>query len=82
MQNVPRTTGLWTGDVWRAMIKARTNTDLAIFTIDTDFGVGIISFGKQTPVEYNEDITYEEFDKNKMKLLNIITVEDFLKICE
>ena len=33
---------LWTGDVWKAFVKARAELPYELYTIDTDFGCGII----------------------------------------
>ena len=34
--------GLWTGDVWKAFVKARCLGDCEAYTINTDFGCGVI----------------------------------------
>ena len=40
--------------------------------------VTIIKKGKQIPIkEYNINITYDEFVKNKKELLNLVTMEEY-----
>jgi len=68
----------WTGDCWKAWFKCRSIIDdIEMFVIDTDHGVGIIRQGKQKKISIDEELTWEFFCNNK-KLMNIITVEQFL----
>lgn len=72
----------WTGDCWKAWVKLKSErTDLDMRVVDTDYGCGIISKGKQTLLDIDNpyDLNYDFFDLNRKKLLNLITVEDFLK---
>lgn len=78
-------TGEWTGDCWKAWIKLKTERkDLNMKVVDTDYGCGIISFGNQEiltalPLERDAyDLTYDIFHLNKKKLLNLISVDEFL----
>lgn len=41
-QRVPRVTGVWNGDCWKAMVALRQRTDLDAFTIDADHGIGVV----------------------------------------
>lgn len=81
IQLVPRQTGIWNGDVWKSIARLRcTNPDLSINVIDTDWGVGIVKFGKQelyNKVTLNECLVYDYLDNNREELLNIISVEEF-----
>jgi hypothetical protein len=49
--------------------------------IDTDYGCGIISEGYQDLIDVEDpyDLNYEFFNLNRTKLLNLITVDDFVK---
>jgi hypothetical protein len=82
-QLVPRQTGIWNGDVWKSLVKLRySNSNITIDTVDTDWGVGIIQFGKQKlydKVSLEQSLDYFYFDKNRDELLNIISVEEFYK---
>lgn len=70
----------WTGDVWKAFADLRCNrSDLEMFTIDTDHGCGIIRRGSQdTYPEIDGDWTWSYFKQYRNKLMNVITVEEFL----
>jgi len=72
--------GLWTGDCWKAFAILRsTRVDLEMFVIDTDFGVGIIKRGTQQIISIPSELDYEYLDSNRQKLLNLRSVEDFLR---
>jgi len=80
-QKVPRETVVWNGDVWESIVNLRLNrSDLEVKVVDTDFGVGIVNFGKVTPYNKSKDITWEYFQENKKELINLITVEEFKQI--
>ncbi len=75
---------MWHGDVWKAILKLRlSNQYIKLFTIDTDQGCCIITKGEQEllPNKY-ENYTYNFFEKNKKQILNLITIDDFLKTLE
>jgi hypothetical protein len=81
IQLVPRVTGIWNGDVWKSLVKLRcTNPNLEINVVDADWGVGVLKIGSQEL--YNEEsietcLDYHYFDKNREKMLNIISVDEF-----
>lgn len=80
MQKVPiQTDSEWTGDCWKAWIKIRsTNPNLNMEVVNTDFGVGIISFGNQKLLKLiNENPTYHEFNLNRKEWLNLISIDEF-----
>lgn len=85
MQAVPRAQGIWTGDVWRAWLYYRSNPELNMRVLDTDYGVGIIQKGKAEHVyNYNyEKMSYAEFNQIKKTALNLIPVEEdkLISIC-
>jgi hypothetical protein len=78
IQKVPRETIAWTGNVWKAFVSFRLNNpQVSSYTIDTDWGVGVIKFTSNT-LNYNvSDITWNDFDQNRQKYLNLISVKDF-----
>jgi hypothetical protein len=78
MQAVPRTQGIWTGDVWRAWVYMRRRSDLSMYVIDTDYGCGIIRRGKQNPVII-DDPEWEDFVEHKKEWPNLITLSEFLQ---
>lgn len=84
LQIVPRVgNDAWNGDVWKSIVKLRCEReDLEIFTIDTDWGVGVIKKGKQdiyVKDSIDECLKYEYFDIHRDELLNIISVDEFKK---
>lgn len=80
-QKIPRETIVWNGDVWKSIAKLRLNrTDIKINVVDTDFGVGIVSFGKSELYKTNEEINWDYFQKNKKEILNLITFEELKKL--
>ena len=71
--------GLWNGDCWKAFAKLRgTRSDLEMFVIDTDFGVGIIKRGKQELINIPSELTYEFLELNRQNVLNLKSVNEFL----
>ena len=72
----------WTGDCWKAWVKLKTEKkDLYMRVIYTDYGCGIISEGYQDLIDVEDpyNLNYEFFDLNRKKLLNLITIDDFVK---
>lgn len=82
MQRVPRVAKEWTGDCWKAFVQLKSEReDLSMFTVDTDYGVGVIESGKnQEKLDLKGlELTYENLDLNRKEWLNLIAVEEFLK---
>jgi hypothetical protein len=77
----PKVESEWTGDCWKAWVKLRTEReDLEMFVVDTDFGCGIIKKGKQKVIKVNENLSWELLEKNRVFLLNLISLNDFFKL--
>tara|TARA_Y100000034_G_C6742217_1_gene329426 strand:+ start:58 stop:732 length:675 start_codon:yes stop_codon:yes gene_type:complete len=76
--------GEWNGTAWKAYVELRCfRKDLSMSVIDTDYGVGVIQFGKQEIWkidDYKKCIEYEYLDNNRKRLLNLISPEEFEKI--
>lgn len=81
---IPRTQLAWNGDVYKAVLKfQKENIVHKYYTIDTDWGVGVIH--KNIPTEFK--LNFEEyenginnwnyFDSNRKILLNLKTVNEF-----
>lgn len=86
--------GNWNGTCYKAILSYGPATPFIYYTIDTDWGVGILkpfrqisedsSFGAMMINMADLDYTkaqedWDYFDKNRKELLNIISVEEFLK---
>lgn len=73
---------LWNGDCWKAFVKLRKEkNDITMHTVDIDFGCGIISRGKQESLNIEqENINYQNLNKNRKKWLNLISVDEFLNL--
>jgi hypothetical protein len=88
--------GCWTGDTYKAFIRWRyENFEQFSYTIDTDWGCGIINPNfSETKIKMGVYIdetddysafpiekginNWSEFDEHRKKLLNLISVEEFL----
>jgi hypothetical protein len=80
-QLIPRETIVWNGDVWKSILNLRLNReDLVVRVVDTDFGVGIVSFGQMQIYKSNEEIDWEHFQTNKLDILNLISFDEFIKL--
>lgn len=77
--------GTWNGDVWKAILHIRsTRKDLTAFVLDADQGVGVIvRKPDNNPLRFTpqqiENLTYEEFDKNRKEWLNLQPGDYFYK---
>ena len=74
---IPGWNGAWTGDVWKTIVHLRaTKKDLNIFTLDLDWGLGIISKGNpestlKIPIDQIEKKDYYYLESNRRELLNL-----------
>ncbi len=84
VQRRDRVVNAWNGDCWKAWVKLRSERpDLSMYVVNTDNGVGIIQFGNQICINLSEDafdLSYDYLDANRNELLNLISIDDFLKI--
>lgn len=81
VQAVPQRTGSWTGDCWKAWARIRSNNpSLNMIVVDTDCGCGIINRGNQELIKIDCELTYDNLDKNRKYWLNLISVDDWLKL--
>lgn len=82
-QQVPRVQKAWNGTVWRAYVRLRcTNPNLDMCVVDMDNGCGVIQRGKQElykQASLNRCLKWNYFKTNKKELLNLISVNDFMR---
>ncbi len=72
----------WNGTAWKAFVRFRmSRSDLEMYVIDTDNGVGIVKRGKQKLLESVDDekLTYGFLKRNRKKLLNLYSIKKFIK---
>ena len=71
----------WNGTVWRSFVKLRMkSSSLKLHCVDCDWGVGIITKGNSKKISYIESLDYNNLEKDRVNLLNLISVEKFLEI--
>lgn len=73
--------GCWTGDTYKAWIEFRALYSNVTYTIDTDWGVGVIKNEalNEMTISPGFPLTWEGFDSNRKDYLNLISVEEFLE---
>jgi hypothetical protein len=70
--------GAWTGDCWKAFVNLRmSRNDLEMFTVNMDYGCGVIKRGSQKLLEKDE-LSYTNLNENRKKWLNLVEVDEFL----
>ena len=78
-KQVPTNVSCWNGDCWKAWVKLRGElSNYSMEVVDTDHGVGIIRPGKQIPITEITD-NFWEFSKNRVHLLNLISIDQFFE---
>lgn len=71
--------GGWFGDVWKAFAKLRIERDdLELYVINTDCGCGVIRKGTNILFPNLDELTWEFYQTNYIKLMNIISVNNFI----
>jgi Methyltransferase domain len=75
--------GIWNGDVWKSVVHLRSlRNDINVFVLDCDHGLGIVTRKKPTQMlpytqEAINDFTYEDFNANRQKWLNLKPADYF-----
>jgi Methyltransferase domain len=75
--SLPGWTGEWCGDVWKTICHLRSHrTDLRVFVLDCDFGLGIVTRGEpDSRVNLSQkelsEMTYEDLAGDRENLLNL-----------
>jgi hypothetical protein len=75
----------WNGDVWKAIVCLRsTRSDLTIFILDCDYGLGIIRKGQpENMLDYSleqiKEMAYKDLAENRAKFLNLKDISYFEK---
>jgi hypothetical protein len=73
----------WNGTTWKGFLKWRQNPIVFSCTLDTDWGVGVISktknIGKSTELK-NEFYEFSVLNDNRKAFLNLIAFDEFRKL--
>lgn len=71
----------WTGDVWRGYLRARAIKDVWSCTVNIETGVGVMFKSKEpNGSKITEPKTYREFSKDRIRLLNLVQPDEFVKM--
>ena len=83
-QAVPRYRMTWNGDVWKAIVDLRHNSNLNIYTCEIDQGIGIIKKEKNTSIlkidKKIKDLKFKDYYENYNKYLRVININEFKKM--
>lgn len=82
------TGGPWNGDGWKlAVLLGRERTDLDLFTIDADEGIGVVTgFSPELPagqrisdekIDTYKQLDYDMLDRHRPSILNLISPKEF-----
>ena len=77
------TNGEWNGTVYLSLIKLRLyRDDVVLTTVDTDWGVGILTEGKSKKINTfpNDALNWDFFNENRKEILDLISVEKFKEL--
>jgi hypothetical protein len=72
--------GWWNGTVWKTIQRVRTDYDLDLVTVDSDWGVTVIKNKPSYSLlskNINPFYDYNTFNKHRNKILNLVSVEEF-----
>jgi hypothetical protein len=73
----------WNGSTWKGFMKWRSNETLQSCTIDTDWGVGIISkskeLGNHTELK-NDFFEFSVFNNQRKEFLNLISFDELKQL--
>jgi len=70
----------WSGSVWKSFYFARTKLEYQMYTVDTDWGVGIIDKKhRSVPIEHtNVFFDYGKMKHDRVNQLGLIGVDEFI----
>lgn len=82
--------GCWTGDIYKvaaklAMQEVQVGSPANFYTVDTDWGVGVMhsidqKYYRNIEVLSDYFVTWEQFEKHRKLRINLITPEEFLQM--
>ncbi len=81
-------TGEWSGDVWKTIAYLRsTQNNMHVFVLDCDYGLGIITKGiPEDMLKFSKEeianLSYEDLEKNRSRILNLKSTDYFKKLLD
>lgn len=76
-QIVPRQTGIWNGDCWKAWVQIRSEVDdREMFVVSEDHGCGVSKPGKNEKIAL-PPLTWQSYQADRDNLLNLISMEEW-----
>jgi len=71
--------GEWNGSTWKALYKVRAESHLQSYTVDTDYGIGIIEMrGAQEPIaRSNPWFEFGSFSAHREEQIGLISIAEF-----
>ncbi len=84
-QRVPRTRYVWNGDVWKAIVEARTWQNVNTYTVLSDQGLGVIKKEKNSNILNIGNLSFKKlkykfFYENYSKIMRTMSYEQILEI--
>lgn len=80
-QIVPRQSGVWNGDAWRAMVALRQRPDIDAVTLDDDYGIGLVR-RRPNPARLEglpENLSWNDLECNRRELLGLRPASELAK---
>ena len=82
-QAVPRYRMTWNGDVWKAIVDLRTDSEIEIFTCEIDQGIAVIQNKKNSAIlqinKKAKKLTFKDFYNNYKNYMRVISLEELKK---
>jgi len=79
-QAVPRYRMTWNGDVWKAIVDLRTDSEIEIFTCEIDQGIAVIQNKKNSAIlqinKKAKKLTFKDFYNNYKSYMRVISLEE------
>lgn len=74
----------WNGTTWKAFYNFRVTTPIKAYTIDTDYGIGVIEINKSQKTISHTNPWYEfgHFKNNRKEQIGLITIDEFYEMHE
>jgi len=82
-QAVPRYRMTWNGNVWKAIVDLRTDSEIEIFTCEIDQGIAVIQNKKNSAIlqinKKAKKLTFKDFYNNYKNYMRVISLEELKK---